>query len=239
MTHKGLAPPRVYPVFIASIDLTLLCNRVYFPHPTPSLLRWLSTWRIAESVVEVSSAPSGPRFFLLSMVSYSPSDQANQSLTANTIAQAEKEGGRMGLDLLSMQCLWHDIVNRKLPWLWHSTLHFLRRTQADALTRSTSPPDTCDRRGDNRASASSWCPLGTFSAIRGRAVGLTEAHESIELLEFAPSRCASSPRPQYTFSMPDDDSFYSFYSFYSRLSRLTIRITTIPVYAADCPQPIL
>jgi hypothetical protein len=31
MTHKGLAPPRVYPVFIASIDLTLLCNRVYFP----------------------------------------------------------------------------------------------------------------------------------------------------------------------------------------------------------------
>jgi hypothetical protein len=34
MTHKGLAPPRVYPVFIASIDLTLLCNRVYFPRPT-------------------------------------------------------------------------------------------------------------------------------------------------------------------------------------------------------------
>jgi len=145
-------------------------------------------------------------------------------------AQTEKEGGHMGLDLLSMQCLWHDIVNRKLPWLWRSTLHVLRRTQAHAITRSTSAPDTCGRWGDNRASASPWCPLETFSAMGGRAVGLKEAHESIELLEFALSLGASSPRAQDAFSMPDDDSFYP------RLSRLTIRITTIPVHAAECKR---
>jgi hypothetical protein len=136
----------------------------------------------------------------------------------------------MGLDLLSMQCLWHDIVNRKLRCLWHSALHVLRCRKTHTLNQSTSSPDTCGRRGDNRASASPWCPLETFSAMGGRAVGLKEAHESIELVEFALSGDASSPRPQYMFSMPDDDSFYP------RLSRLTTRITTIPVHAADCKR---
>jgi hypothetical protein len=163
------------------------------------------------------------------MVSHSASDEVNQSLTTNALAQTEKEG-HMGLDLLSMQCLWHDIVNRKLHCLWHSTLHVLRCRQAHSIIRSTSAPDICGSRGDNRASASPWCPLETFSAMGGRAVGLKEARESIELVEFALSGGASSPRPQYTFSMPDDDSFYP------RLSRLTTRITTIPVHAADCKR---
>jgi hypothetical protein len=46
------------------------------------------------------------------------------------LAKAE-EGGRMDLGLLPMQCLWHDIVNRKLPRLRNTTLHILQRSQAD------------------------------------------------------------------------------------------------------------
>jgi hypothetical protein len=52
MTHKGLAPPRVYPVFIASIYLTLLCNRVYFPHPTYTPFPELQSLPLLTNLIE-------------------------------------------------------------------------------------------------------------------------------------------------------------------------------------------
>jgi hypothetical protein len=112
----------------------------------------------------------------------------------------------MDLDLLSMQRLGDDIVNRKLPRLWRLTLCLLSRPQTDAITQSMSSPDTCSHWGDNRAPASPWRPLDTSSAMSGRATGLKEAHESIELLEFHPLRCTPSLR-QDAFLIPDDDSF--------------------------------
>lgn len=96
----------------------------------------------------------------------------------------------MDLGVLPMQCIWHDIVSRTLPWLWYSTLRLLRSSQANAATRSTS---------------SRWSDLETCRAMGGPA----EAHESIELSEFLQSRRTSSPRYQYSFSMPHDDSFDS------------------------------
>ncbi|PMD22627.1 hypothetical protein NA56DRAFT_644816 [Hyaloscypha hepaticicola] len=45
----------------------------------------------------------------------------------------EEEGGRVGMDMLSLQCIWNDIASGAMPCVPHAEVCCLRRSQANAL----------------------------------------------------------------------------------------------------------